>query len=101
MPVTKVGTLGPFRGSWQSGLATLEVDGVPIPCESGPTGRALGGCFDAIGEAHTINSAKFVGREVVYSVDDFGLLLGFTPVEDWVGPEIPEEGICEEPCCEG
>lgn len=96
MPITKKGTIEAFHGSWMSGLAELVIDGMPIMCDNGPTGRALCGAFDAAGAGHTINNDAIAGKEVVYSVDDMGMLLGFTPVEEWEGPEIPEEGIEEE-----
>jgi hypothetical protein len=99
MPVTKKGTLGGFRGSWMSGLGYLIIDDTPVPCDNAPTVRALDGCFgDVIKPGHTVDgdAPSFVGREVVYSVDDMGVLLGFTPVEEWEGPEIPDEGIVEE-----
>lgn len=93
MATTRVGTLERFVGSWSSGLGYLVIDGTPIPCENPATVRALDGCFgDVIQPGHTLLSESFEGREVVYSVDDLGLLLGFTPIEDWDGPEIPPEG---------
>jgi hypothetical protein len=91
------GILGQFMGSWLSGLGFLEIDGRPVPCENGPTVRALDACFgNVIRPGHTISNKSFDGREVVYSVDDLGLLLAFTPVEDWTGPDIPPDGLEEE-----
>jgi len=40
---------------------------------------------------HRISDRSFSGREVVYTVDDLGLLVGFTPIEAWEGAEIPAE----------
>lgn len=93
MATTRRGTLGKFLGSWSSGLGFLEIDGHPIPCENALTVRALDACFgDVIQLGHAVSSEGFEGREVVYSVDDLGLLLGFTPIEEWAGPEIVLEG---------
>lgn len=93
MPTTRRGALGKFVGSWSSGIGFLEIDGHPIPCENGPTVRALDACFgDVIRSGHTVSSESFAGREVVYSVDDIGLLLAFTPIEDYSGPEIVPGG---------
>ena len=44
---------------------------------------------------HRVSNSSFKGREVVYSLDDFGILLGFIPVEKWTGPEIPPQGLLE------
>ena len=89
-----------FHGSWLSGLAVLEVllangNTRLIYCENAPTVRALETCFgNIIGSNHTARIAPEVrDREVVLSVDEMGLLLSFTPVEDWAGSEIPDEGI--------
>jgi len=78
------GTIEGFGGSFGSGLGFLQISGVPIPCDNGATVRALNACFgDVIGEGHTIRrDGGHVGREVYYSTDDFGLLSGFTPVDD-------------------
>lgn len=78
-----------FRGSWQSGLATLIIDDadygiVHIPCDNAPTVRALEGAFgDVIGEGHTVKEdGGYVGQEIYYSVDFVGVLEAFTPVEE-------------------
>ncbi len=94
MITTKRGTIEGFHGSWGSGLGYLVIDGQPVLCENGATVRALQGAFgNVIDPGHT---ASVKGRhEVVYSIDGMGLLLGFTPIEEWTGPEIPEEGIEE------
>ncbi len=81
------GTIIGFSGSWHSGFAFLEIDdedegAVTIPAESGPLGRALGGAFDAIGEGHTIDVSKIQGQEIYYSVASYGILEGFTPVDE-------------------
>ena len=86
----KKGRLIQFRGSWGSGLATLEIEdsetGIPelVPCDNGATVRALEAAFgDVITEGHTANGDGYKGREVYWSLDEFGLVLeGFTPVAD-------------------
>jgi hypothetical protein len=91
-----------FHGSWLSGLATLVVllangETHSIYCENAPTVRALDACFgNIIRRDHTVAiPAALRDREVVLSVDGMGLLLAFTPVEDWPGPDVPDEGIWE------
>jgi hypothetical protein len=97
MPTTYKGTINAFRGSYMSGLGYLIIDGQPVMCENAQTVRSLDGAFgDVIAKNHTVNNDAIAGKEIVYSVDDMGILMGFTPVEEWTGPEIPEEGIEEE-----
>lgn len=94
MSTTYQGTITGFRGSWGSGIGYLIIDGEPIMCENAPTVRALDGCFgDVIGRDHSVDDSAIKGQEIVYSVDDLGMLAGFTPVSEWTGPEIPEEGL--------
>lgn len=98
MPITKRGFIEDFRGNYYSGLGVIQISGEVINCENAQTVRSLEGCFGGIiGPQHTASIPDHVrSREVVYSVDDMGILLGFTPIEEWTGPEIPPEGI-EEP----
>ena len=71
-----------FYGSWGSGIAILLVkteEGYlkEIPCDNGPTVRALEAIFgDAIGSNHTINVDAIKGKKIVYEMDDMGLVLG-------------------------
>jgi hypothetical protein len=82
------GTITGFRGSWLSGIAYLEIDGVGVPCENAPTVRALEGAFgDVIAEGHTVSQEAIVGKEIYYSMDGF-VLCAFTPVDD---PEMLSE----------
>lgn len=87
------GKLKGFRGSWESGLGYLLIEDNEtgsvdsIPCDNGPTVRALEACFgNAIDKAHTVKcdqEAGFYDKEVYWSYDDFGLTLaGFTPVDE-------------------
>jgi hypothetical protein len=102
MPHTFRAHILAFHGSWLSGLAVLEVllangETLSISWVNGPTVRALDACFgNVIRPNHTVAiPAELRDREVVLSVDGLGILLAFTPVEDWIGPDVPDEGICE------
>lgn len=97
MPTTRRGTLGKFVGSRLPGLGFLEINGQPIPSENAPIVRALEACFgDVIQPGHTVSSESFEGRAILYSLDDFGILLAFMPVEDWAGQNIPPDGLEDE-----
>jgi len=84
------GRLIEFRGSWGSGLGTLEIEDSEtdahehVPCDNGATVRALEAAFgNVITNGHTANGDGYKGREVYWSYDELGLVLeGFTPVED-------------------
>ena len=79
------GTIFGLHGMWGSGLATLCFeDGTSVPCDNGTTVRAMDACFGGvIGEAHTINQDALIGKEIYWSYDEFGLVLGgFTPVDE-------------------
>ncbi len=84
------GRLIQFGGSWGSGLGTLEIEDSEtgeresVPCDNGATVRALEAAFgNVITPVHTANGNGYKGREVYWSLDEFGLVLeGFTPVED-------------------
>jgi len=95
MIITYKGKLKAFRGSWGSGLGFLEFyDRAPVPCENAPTVRALDSCFgDFIAANHSIDNTAIAGREIAFSVDAIGVLFGFTPLEQWSGPEIPDDGL--------
>ena len=83
------GRLIQFGGSWGSGLGTLEIEDSEtgecehVPCDNGATVRALEAAFgNVITPVHTANGGGYKGREVYWSLDEFGLVLaGFTPVE--------------------
>jgi len=80
------GTILGFYGSWGSGIATLSIktesgEHVNIPCDNGPTVRALDAIFDCIGSGHTINVDKIKGKKIKYEMDDMGLVLG------WIAPD--------------
>lgn len=79
------GIIEAFTGSWMSGLATLVISGRPVHCENGATVRALDACFgDVIGPGHTVNVDAIKGKDIVYSMDEMGLVMAaFTPTEEW------------------
>jgi len=78
------GTIKEFRGTWSSGIATLLIEddkGVikKIPCDNGPTVIALEACFgETIGESN----GGYIGKQIYYSIADWGVLEGFIPVDD-------------------
>lgn len=77
------GKITGFLGSWGSGIAQIEIDGEPIPCENGATVRALAAMFpDVIGPGHVLNVNAILDREVYWDWDDIGIMLGsLAPVE--------------------
>ncbi len=83
------GIIKKFSGSWGSGLGFLIIeDSVTgeiesVPCDNGPTVRALEGCFgNVIGNSHNVKEdAGYIDQEIYWDYDDLGLTLeGFTPV---------------------
>ena len=68
-----------------SGLGHLITSSGAVPCDNAPTVRALDACFgNVIGEAHTVNNKAIQGKDIVYSMDDMGLVLeAFTPTKEW------------------
>lgn len=84
------GTIKDFSGSWGSGVGYLTIEDSKtkkieeIPCENGQTVRALENCFgNVITANHTANGTAFKDREIFWSYDEIGLVLGgFTPVEE-------------------
>ena len=64
------GALRGFSGSVGSGIAHLTIETptgvIWVPCENGPTARALISMFGSIKDA--------IDAEIVYSIGDFGLL---------------------------
>ena len=88
------GRLEGFSGSWGSKIGILIINGEGILCEYAATVRALESSYgEVIAPGYTICSASFKGREIVYSVDKLGILIGFVPIERWEGPGIPPEGL--------
>ena len=88
------GTIIRISGHPMSGLWHLNISGRIVHIESGYGVRNLAYCFGATEGTGDLQE-KIIGQEIVYTVDDFGVLEGFTPIGDWEGDEIPEEGIEE------
>jgi len=83
----KHGIIKGFRGSWGSGVAVLELEsgsGVvdKVLCDNAPTVRAFRRCFGSrvIAPGHRVNIDALKGRKILYSVDDLGFLVSFSPV---------------------
>ncbi len=54
--------------------------------------RALASDFGPVEGAGDLH-AKIRGQEIVYTIDEFGILVGFCPVSEWQGPEISKKGL--------
>lgn len=81
----------PMSGLWE----LIFTDGYSCFIGSGYGVRSLAACFGATEGTGDLQE-KIEGQEIVFSVDGLNVLEGFTPADDWEGPEIPEEGIEEE-----
>lgn len=82
-----------FYGSWSSGLAFLQFkDGTQVAADNAPLARALDGAFGAIGQGHSIDNSAIEGMDIVYWLDDMGLIMeAFVKYEDWCNHlELPE-----------
>lgn len=87
------GAIVEFKGSWGSGLGVLVIDDdrrgrVEVPCDNGPTVRALQAAFgEVIGGAHNVErEGGHVGKRIYYAMDEFGLVLGgFVPEDEAPG----------------
>jgi len=89
-------TIAGIGGHPMSGLWTLQFeDGSSAHIESGYGVRALASCFGAT-EGTGDLLMKIRGKEIYYSVDAFGVLEAFTPVDE-ATPELIaeyEKGAC-------
>ena len=75
------GTIIGFRGSRDSRIAHLVVDGVDVPCNNAATVRCLDACFDNfIIDGHACDVNAIIGKRIRYTVDDFAVLDGLIPV---------------------
>jgi len=88
--IFKKATIIGFYGSWSSGLATLKLINektktrVDIPCDNGPTTRALNNIFDGfITKGHSVDNSTINGKKILYTMDDMGLVLGAILPEDY------------------
>ncbi len=74
-----IGKITGFSGNFGSGIAFVVfdgeglLDGSRVPVESGFGMRQIASCFGSLRAA--------IGRTVEYEVDEFGMLLSFSPVE--------------------
>lgn len=93
--ITKRGVIRGVDSRYLSGLALMYVGDEVVYVESGIGLRSLASCFGAHEGTGDLNE-KIQGQEIVYSVDHMNVLCGFTPIDQWEGPEIPEEGIEED-----
>jgi hypothetical protein len=59
----------------------------PVPIESGYGVRQLARCFGAVEGSGDLRE-KVVGQEIYFSTDEFGIFAGFTPTDEWTGPEL-------------
>jgi|MudIll2142460700_1097286.scaffolds.fasta_scaffold834067_1 hypothetical protein len=86
------GTIDGFSGSWGSGLGSLIINGQLVPCDNAATVRALEACFGGvITPGNTVSQDSIVGREIRYSVSPWGVLEGFSPVDDNIPEDEKEE----------
>lgn len=81
MSQIRKGTIAGIEWERGSGLAMVGIDEettggtsrrVAIPCDAGPTFRALRSAF----------GDEVAGQEVLFTVDNLGVLEGFSPVEE-------------------
>lgn len=88
------GTIVGLSGSWGSGIAMLMIKDDKgkvnmIACDNATTIRSLDACYgDVITEGHGINLKNVIGKEIFYSMTDYGVVEGFTPVEDMENENI-------------
>lgn len=84
------GTIRTLAGHPLSGLWQLVFEsGHVVHVESGVGVRVLAAAFDATMGAGDLLE-KIAGQEIIYCVDELGVLDGFTPVDEWTGPEVPD-----------
>jgi len=66
-----------------SGLASLTVSGQEVLCENPHAFRAFDDCYGDVVDGFSVDHSKLVGKDIVYSTDEFNVLAGFTPSERW------------------
>ena len=101
--MTYRGFIQRFRSATPGGLAMLWIrraDGTidEVPSEQAIAVAALRRWFDCDVEKQSLSPAT-CQKEVVYSVDDVGILIAFTPYDRWLftsRPEIPADGIDDD-----
>jgi hypothetical protein len=91
-PDYQVADIVGFEGSWGSGMATLvlkDMGGnlIEIPCDNGPTVRALASMFeDVITPGHCVNQSAIRGKRILYHLDDIMGMLDWMNLPD--GEEV-------------
>ena len=101
--MTYRGFIQKFRGATPGGLAMLWIrraDGSidEVPCEQAIAVAALLRWFDCDPEQEGFSSVT-CQKEIVYSVDELGILIAFTPYDHWLQksrPAIPVDGIDDD-----
>lgn len=83
------GKIKDFQGSWMSGIATLVMETLGgrienVSCDNAPTVRSLQAAFgDVIGGAHDVKpKGGHIGKEIYYTVESWGVMAGFIPVDE-------------------
>ncbi len=91
------GTITDFQGSWQSGVASLWVNGHPVLCENAPTVRSLGAAFPGfIKPGHVVDVDHIKGERIVFALDDMiGMLDGFGREDDADFESNPDVEVAE------
>ena len=75
------GTIVGFRGSRDSRIAHLVVDGVHVPCDNTATVICLDACFgNFIVDDHACDANAIIGKRIKYTVDEIGVLETLIPV---------------------
>jgi len=62
-------TGGPMQGVVQLVIRTEDGELEHVTCEAAPTYRALAAAFEG----------AYIGQEIIYTVDDYGVLSGIEP----------------------
>lgn len=75
------GIVEDFERTWGSGIGILVLkDGTRIPCENGPTVRALEACYPGfITDGHVVDVEAIKGQSIQYELTDWGTLAWLLP----------------------
>ena len=101
--MTYRGFIQKFRGATPGGLAMLWIrraDGSidEVPCEQAIAVAALLRWFSCDPEQESFSPAT-CQKEIVYSIDELGILIAFTPYDHWLQksrPAIPVDRIDDD-----
>lgn len=81
------GTIMGFSGSYGSGIGYLKIKKkngmtVNIPVDNATTVRSLDSAYgNVITAGHTVNQKAIIGKEIEYSMTDYGTMEGFNPID--------------------